>query len=254
MPKISATVITFNEERDIENCLASLKRIADEIVVVDSCSTDKTKEICLSHGVVFEQIKWRGYSETKNYANNLASNDLILSMDADEILSDQMVAELQKIKENSEYDAYKFNRLTNYCGKWIKHCGWYPDTKLRLWDRRKGQWEGYIHEHVQMEEEVKVKHIKCDILHYSYHTIWQHIDQVNKFSEIGAENLFKKGKKASVFLIILKSVWKFISDYFIKLGLLDGYYGFVISSISAHATFVRYVKLKEMNKARNKKE
>ena len=148
MKKISATIITLNEEDKIRPCIESLKDVADEIVVVDSLSTDATKSICEELGVKFIEQKWLGYSEQKNLANSLATNDWILSIDADEIISDELRMSILKIKETDTPNntVFSFNRLNNYCGKWIHHCGLYPDRKIRIWNRNIGKWEGYIHE------------------------------------------------------------------------------------------------------------
>ena len=249
MIKLSVTIITYNEEKNISRCINSVKDVADEILVVDSFSTDKTKEICLEKGVRFIEHSFDGHIEQKNFALDTATYLHVLSLDADEALSSELQKEIAAIKENWQYDAYSFNRLTNYCGKWIHHCGWYPDTKIRLWNREKGCWGGVNpHDMVKMESGTAVKHIKHNIEHYSYYTIWQHIDQINKFSEIGAKQAHERGNKSNLLKIMIKPVWKFIRDYFVKLGMLDGYYGFVISVISSHATFVKYIKMKELQK------
>jgi len=140
--KISAVIITFNEEKNIGRCLDSLQKVADEIVVVDSCSNDKTCEICEKYGVRFIQNRFKGHIEQKNFAMQQAEYDWVLSLDADEVLSLELTDSILKVKKDWVIDGYAFNRLTNYCGTWIRHCGWYPDTKLRLWDKRRGRWGG----------------------------------------------------------------------------------------------------------------
>ncbi|MCX6232906.1 MAG: glycosyltransferase family 2 protein [Bacteroidetes bacterium] len=248
MIKISAVIITFNEERNIQRCISSLHAVADEIVVVDSFSTDKTAEICNSIGVKFFQTKWDGYAKTKNYGNNLAEFDYILSIDADEVLAEALKKEIIEFKNsNNPKDAYRFNRLTNYCGSWIYHCGWYPDTKLRLWNKQRGKWEGNIHEEVIMLKDSTIASFKGDLLHYSYFSIQQHINQANKFTDLTAMEAYRKGKKASIFKIIFSPWVKFIRDYFLKLGFLDGYHGFIICKISAFASLLKYMKLKELH-------
>jgi len=247
--KLSAVIITFNEETNIERCLNSVQKVADEIIVLDSFSTDNTEEICKKYNVKFHQHKFDGHIQQKNRAINMSQNDYVLSLDADECLDEILISKIKEIKNNTEFDAYKFNRLTNYCGKWIKHSGWYPDIKLRIWDKTKGKWGGVNpHDKVIMTENTKVKHLKGDLLHYSYYSINQHIAQFNAFTEIGANEAFKKGKKSSLFITLYKSVWKFNRDYFFKLGFLDGYYGFVICALSSQATFAKYLKLHELNK------
>lgn len=246
---ISAVIITFNEEINIERCLQSLVGVADEIVVVDSFSTDKTDEITQNLGAKVVRNKFDGHIEQKNFAIKQAKFPHVLSLDADEALSDELRNSILKIKANFNSDGYTFNRLTNYCGKWIKHCGWYPDVKLRLWDSRKGKWTGINpHDKFEMDDEAKITHLKGDLLHYSYYSIDGHIKQVNFFTDLLAKSMYKQGRRASWFNILLSPLVKFIKDYFIKTGFLDGYYGFVISIISAHATFLKYIKLKELDK------
>jgi glycosyltransferase involved in cell wall biosynthesis len=197
---ISAVIITLNEEKNIMRCIESLQGVADEIVVVDSCSTDHTKEICLEMGVTFIEHAFEGYVEQKNYAVRQARYEYVLSLDADEVLSPQLKQSILSAKEDWSYDGYKFNRLTNYCGRWIRHCGWYPDTKLRLWDRRKGEWKGdKVYETLKMLPEAGIQHLKGDLLHYSYHNITHHIVQTNQYATFMAEEKFKKNKKVIPF-------------------------------------------------------
>mgnify|MGYP001233099620 FL=1 len=142
MPKISAAIITYNEEKNIERCITSLVNIADEIVVVDSGSNDKTQEIALTLGAKVVINKFEGHIQQKNFAITQTSNEWVISLDADEALSKKLKTSLLKVKEDLKGNGYKFNRLSNYCGKWIKHCGWYPDTKLRLFKKGQGSWKG----------------------------------------------------------------------------------------------------------------
>ncbi|GHT11764.1 glycosyl transferase [Bacteroidia bacterium] len=248
MQKLSAVIITFNEEKNIARCLQSLQGVADEIIVVDSGSTDKTEEICQSFNVRFIRQEWLGYIEQKNYAMSLAKYLYILSLDADEALSDELKKSILAVKENKTVDGYKFNRLNNYCGeKWIRHGSWYPDTKLRLWNKKKGRWSGINpHDCVKMENDTQVKHLKGDLLHYSYSSISEHIAQANKHTDIMAQEYYMKAKSVSILTVICKSIWKFFRDYFIKLGILDGYYGLVICLITAFTTFIKYVKLRQL--------
>jgi glycosyltransferase involved in cell wall biosynthesis len=247
--KLSCVIITYNEERNIKRCIESVKGVVDEIVVVDSFSNDRTKEICDVLSVSFVEHTFEGHIEQKNYAISQAKHPFILSLDADEALSENLKKSILEAKKNWNSDGYYFNRLTNYCGKWIKHCGWYPDQKLRLWDSRLGKWTGINpHDRFEMKDKAKLQFLKGDLLHYSYYTISQHIDQVNNFTEIGAREAVNLGKKSNLFKIISNPIWKFIRDYFFKLGFLDGYYGFVICAISAHATFIKYIKMRELKK------
>ena len=253
MPDISAVIITYNEEKNLERCIESVRDIADEIVIVDSFSTDRTKEICKKYELHFIEHKFEGHIQQKNWAITQAKYPHILSLDADEVLSDRLKESIREVKENWTHDGYYFNRLTNYCGKWIRHCGWYPDRKLRLWDSRKGRWAGINpHDKFELNNGSTSRYLKGDLLHYSYFSIAQHIDQVNKFTEIGAMEALKKGRRSDFIKIMMKPIWKFLRDFILKLGILDGYYGYIISKISAHATFIKFVKLREFQKQKRK--
>ena len=248
MEKLSVVIITFNEERNIGRCLESLQDIADEIIVSDSFSTDRTEEICKEFGVKFYNRKWEGYSKQKNNANNLASNNLIFSIDADEALSEKLKKSIAEIKLSAKANtAFKINRLTNYCGKWIHHCGWYPDTKLRIWFKDEGEWEGELHEKLVFDNEPQTSTLDGDLLHYSYYTLEDHHKQVEKFTNIAAQDYFDRNKKVTLIKLWLSPVVKFVRDYFLKLGFLDGRSGFRICYISAGATYLKYKKLRVLN-------
>ena len=248
MIPISAVIITFNEERNIGRCLESLKDIADDIVVVDSFSKDKTKEICESYGVRFIEHIFEGHIEQKNWAITQAIYPHILSLDADEALDETLKKSILKVKNNWQADGYSMNRLTNYCGHWIKHCGWYPDTKLRIWDSRKGSWGGTNpHDKYELHDKnSKIIHLKGDILHYSYYFFADHYKQVEYFTTILAKAQFEKGKKAPFITLIISPIVKFIKDYIIKQGYLDGRIGFRICRISAFANYTKYKKLRRL--------
>lgn len=258
MPELSVVIITLNEERNIGRCLESVKDIADDIIVVDALSDDKTKEICSKFNVNFISRKWTDYSDAKNFANQQAKHDWLLSIDADEALSEKLKKSILSAKSLQEAGFYKFNRLTNYCGKRIKHSGWYPDTKLRIFDRTKARWTGQIHETLEIKSEersamseegdIKIKFLKGDLLHYSYYKISEHIERINTFTDIAAKELFDKGIKACWCKSLIKTKIKFLSVYFWKLGFLDGYYGLVIAILSAMSEFIKYSKLKSMYK------
>lgn len=250
MIPLSVVIITFNEEKNIARCLDSIQGIADDMVVVDSFSTDRTEEICKTKGARFVQHVFEGHIEQKNYAITQARFPHVLSLDADEALDDKLKEAILEVKKNWKYNGYYMNRLTNYCGKWIYHCGWYPDSKLRLWDSRKGAWGGVNpHDKYSMFEGDKTtSSLKGNILHYSYYTIEDHYKQVNYFTDILANAQFKEGKKASLLKCWMSPVVKFIRDYFFKLGFLDGSAGFTVCRISAYATFLKYKKLRNLYK------
>lgn len=248
MKKISATIITLNEEDKIRQCLESLQDVADEIVVVDSLSTDNTKSICEEFGVRFIEQKWLGYSEQKNLANDIASHDWILSIDADEVLSDDLKKSILKIKDFDTDDdiVFSFNRLNNYCGKWIHHSGFYPDKKIRIWNRKIGKWEGIVHEVIKFSTKVKEVHLKGDLLHYSYAKPEDFEKQVFKFAELRAQHYFDKGKKCASLLKIISPIYFFIQHYFFRLGFLDGKEGFVMCKVAAKATRHKYETLEQL--------
>ncbi|MDL2262210.1 glycosyltransferase family 2 protein [Bacteroidales bacterium OttesenSCG-928-I21] len=256
MNKISAVIITFNEEKNIARCINSVKDIADEILVIDSNSTDRTVEIAKLLNAKIVLQKFLGYAEQKNFAIQHINNDYVLSLDADEAISPNLKNEILKIKnELSPRKAYEFNRITNYCGKWIKHGGWYPDRKIRLYNKNTARWGGgNLHEKIILDIDVVVKKINADIEHYSYYTIQDHIGQIQKFTNISSNELFEKNKKAPLLKILFSGWVKFIRDFVFRLGFLDGYAGFRIAKISAFATFLKYSKLKELHDFRKNAE
>ena len=249
MNKISAVIITFNEEKNIERCLKSLIGIADEIIVLDSFSTDKTEQICNKYKVKFVQHVFDGHIQQKNRVMNMASNNYVLSLDADEVLSEKLKKSILEIKENLKFDAYKFNRLNIYCGKAIKHGEWYPDAKIRLWNKSKGKWGGTNpHDTVIIDSNATMKRIKNDIIHYSYNSIEEHINQTNKFSTISAEALFRVNRKSNLLIIFFKTFFSSLNNFVFKLAFLDGFYGVVIGSINVFAKFLKYSKLRKLRK------
>lgn len=253
MTPISAVIITFNEERNIERCLQTLVGVVDEIVVVDSFSKDRTKEICERYQVTFVEHKFDGHIEQKNWAITQASYPHVLSLDADEALDETLKKEILRVKNDWTADAYSMNRLTNYCGKWVHHCGWYPDTKLRLWDSRLGVWGGdNPHDKYELRDgNQNTQHLKGDILHYSYYTREDHYKQVEYFTTILAKAQFKRGKKAPLLVLFFSPFVKFFKDYFLNLGFLDGYTGFTICRISAYATYLKYKKLRGLRSSKS---
>ena len=252
MIQLSVVIITLNEEKNIARCLDSVIDIADEIVIVDSNSTDNTEAICKLYDTRFIQHAFIGYIEQKNYALTQTKFKHVLSLDADEALSDKLKASILQIKSNFEADGYTMNRLANYGGKWIHYSGWYPDVKLRLFDRRKGEWTGLIiHEKFELYKNGKTEHLKGDLLHYSFHSVEDHRKQSEKFTTLGAQADFEKGKKAPFYKILGGPVAKFFKHYFFNCGFLDGKEGFIICWISAGATHTKYRKLRNLYKKKS---
>jgi glycosyltransferase involved in cell wall biosynthesis len=253
MEKLSAVIITFNEEKNIGRCIRSLEGVADEIVVLDSFSTDRTREICEKHKVKFHTAEFAGYIEQKNKALTHAAYPYILSLDADETLSESLTASILQVKKNWDADGYTFNRLTNYCGKWIRHCGWYPDRKLRLFDARKGRWTGLNpHDIFIMKDSSVVKHLKGDLLHYSYYTVDEHYRQAEHFSSLSAKAKFEQGKKAPLIKVWISPVVKFLKCYLLQKGFLDGRAGWHICTISAKESYQKYRKLRVLYQQQRK--
>ncbi len=249
MTKLSVVIITFNEERNIKRCLESVKEIADEIVVVDSFSTDKTKEIALQYKAVVIEHPFENYVAQHRFADQQAQHDLIFSIDADEAVSPELEKSILKVKENPVHDGYWVNRLTNYCGKWIHHSGWYPDRKLRLYNRTKGSWQGVIvHESFKLSTNTTENRLVGDLWHYSYYTVEQHRQRLEKYSTMSARAYYAQGKKVPFVKIWFSPVVKFIRDYFFNLGFLDGKAGLTICLISAGGTKKKYQKLKKLKK------
>lgn len=249
MIQLSVAIITLNEEKNIARCLESVKELADEIVIVDSNSTDNTENICKSFGARFIKHPFEGYGKQKRFAVSQAKHHYILSLDADEVVSEKLRISIKAMKENFIADGYTVNRMTNYGGKWIKHSGWYPDIKLRLFDRRKGEWTGVlIHEKFELHKSGKVEHLEGNLLHYSFYSVAEHQKQSEKFTSLGAQADYEKGKRAPFYKIWASPVVKFVKDYIFNLGFLDGKEGFIICWISAGASHTKYQKLKNLYK------
>lgn len=248
MKNLSVIIIAYNEEKNIANAIQSALIISDDIVVVDSFSNDRTSEIASQLGARVIQQKFLGYAEQKNFAAEHAKNDFVLSLDADEVISEQLAQSIENI-ELSETKVYSFNRLTNYCGRFIYHCGWYPDLKIRIYHKHSVKWGGEsIHEILLVNNHQEIVHLKGDLLHYSYYTFNDHLKQLDKFTSLQAEELFKKGVHPNLYHYIIKPHFKFTRDYIFKLGFLDGWEGFNISLISAIGVYLKYQKLRMLIK------
>ncbi|WP_226543482.1 glycosyltransferase family 2 protein [Neotamlana laminarinivorans] len=250
MLKLSGVIITYNEEDKIETCLQSLVGIVDEIVVVDSLSTDHTKAICQKYNVTFIEQAFLGYVEQKNFALSKANYNHVVCLDADEYLSETLKQSILHLKSNWVHDGYIAKRFNYFCGQWIKHTTWYPDKKLRVFDKTKAQWGGLNpHDSVKFfNKDSKAALLKGDILHHTYQSYSEFNQRVEKFSSISAESNFKLGKKAPIYKIILNPTWAFIQSYIVKLGFLDGLNGFIISVQTANIRFLKYIKLRELIK------
>jgi len=247
MESLSVVIITFNEEKNIGRCLESVKDVADEIVVVDSFSTDRTTAICLEHHARVIQHPFDGYIEQKNFAITQVTHSLVLSLDADEALSPELKSSILREKENRRHSIYRMNRLTNYCGTWIRHGSWYPDRKIRLFIRGTGKWGGRNpHDQYEPIDNSSIGFLQGDILHYSYYSIEGHRKQAEKFALIGAKSSFEAGVKPSGIRLLIRPAFRFFRDYILLGGFLDGSSGFRIARMSAQATFWKYSELNKL--------
>jgi len=244
--KISAVVITYNEERNIAAALESLAGIASEIVVVDSLSADRTVKIAREYTDRVVERAWTNYADQKNFANGLAVYPWILSLDADERLSPALRAEiLALLPEDPDGDAFSMPRRVYYLGKWIRHSGWYPDRKIRLFRKDRARWEGeFVHEKLAVAGEVR--RLRGDIHHLTYRSIAEHLARINQFSDLGAQKLYAAKKKCRWHHLVVLPATRFLKSYLLKGGLLDGFAGLVISVFNGYAIFVRYAKLREI--------
>jgi glycosyltransferase involved in cell wall biosynthesis len=248
---ITAAIITFNEEKNIQRCIESLLPVADEILIVDSFSKDKTKEIaCAYEKVRFVENPFEGHIQQKNYALQLAKNEWVISLDADEALTEELTYSIIEAFKNPVASGYTFNRLTNYCGHWVKHCGWYPDKKLRIVKKSNAKWDGENpHDYLTVEANDKIIHLKGDLLHYSYYSAEQHYKQIEYFGDIAAHAAYRKGKRTNYILIGIKTGFQLVKSYILKLGFLDGKTGWLISKRSAYATYRKYSKLLKLQQS-----
>jgi glycosyltransferase involved in cell wall biosynthesis len=247
--KISAAIITYNEERNIPRALESL-RCCDEVVVVDSGSTDRTVELATKFGARVIDSNWRGYAGQKNYASSQCEHDWVLSLDADEALSEALEGEIWQIKKNGpEFDAYTMPRLAQYLGRWILHSGWYPDRKMRLFDRRRAKWVGdYVHESVVVEG--SVGHLKSNILHFTCSSLSEHLKTMDRYTTLAAEQLVDQKTPVGWTQLALDPPWTFLKTYVVKRGFLDGAEGLAIAYMAALYNFLKYAKAKNMSPRR----
>lgn len=250
--KISAIVLTYNEEAKIAGCLESLRGVADEIVVIDSFSTDKTEEICNGFTPLPRFVKhaYVGYIAQQNYALEVVSYDHVLVLDADERLSENLTKSILAMKQDwGPYPGYSFNRLTNYYGSWLRYGGAFPDVKVRFWDRRLAKWGREDPHGLVAMPLSKTKKLSGDLLHYSYANLGEHIAQLTYYSQQAAKAKYKRGQRANFIINLMASpVFRFVSTYFFRGGFLDGFHGFVYCSLQSYLTLLKYIRLYEYNK------
>lgn len=242
MAKISACIISYNEQDKIEDCLKSLQPVVDEIIVLDSLSTDNTIKIAEKYADHIVSHEFLGHIEQKNLAISNASHDWILSLDCDERLTGELQQSILAVKDKLEQaDAYCMPRKTFYIYRWLNHC-WYPDIKTRLFNKNTARWGGTNPHDRIITDGDNIVRLNGDIQHYSFDSVSAHLQTIDKFTEIGADELIRKNKKFSVFSPVTHSVWMFIKMYLLKRGFLDGFAGFLASTLSFMHVFIKYSK------------
>ena len=242
--KLSVTIITLNEEKNVRTCIESVKSIADEVIVVDSGSKDKTQQIAEELGAKFIHNDWPGHQEQKNYAIDQTSNEWILSLDADEWIDERLAKEIKAVLEadGDGADGYQIDRETMFLGEFVKV--WSPDWIFRLFKKSKGRFGGVNpHDVVIMKADSVCKKLKNPFFHNSYQTLEQYFSRMNAYTTIGSRALFKKGKRFSLHKLLLSPGWMFVRKFLFKQGFRDGYRGLLISISSAFYVFMKYAKL-----------
>jgi glycosyltransferase involved in cell wall biosynthesis len=247
MEKLTALIITFNEEKNIGRCIDSLLTVADEIIVLDSFSTDNTTAIAAAKGAVVHQQVFAGYKQQKNAALALAANNFVLSLDADEMLSEELAASINAAKKQFGFKAYTMNRCNVYCGRYIRRGLWYPDRKLRLFDKRLARWVGYNpHDRVEMKGVSAMQHLKGDIIHFAFDTVDIHRQKNRKVAALVAASMIEAGVKPQPYKIIVNPLWSFVNGYFLRLGFLDGYLGLMIAWYTAGQSYQKHCRHREL--------
>jgi len=247
MDTLSVVIITYNEEKHIGKCLDSVVAVADEIVIVDSYSSDATMDICNKYPTKIIQNKFSDFSSQRNLAMSLATKSYLFFIDADEVISEELATEIGTLKKvGFEKDVYTINRLTNFCGKWIKHGMWYPDKIQRIVKHGVANWTGEVHEKLFFDKPPRKGFIKGHLLHYSYDSVGQLVEKLEKYTSIQSLQMFKEKKQVTWIKIYINPVWAFFSGYILKLGFLDGWQGIIIQYSIAFQTKRKYIKLKKL--------
>lgn len=249
MNGLSAVIITYNEEKNIGRCIASVSKVADEIIVLDSFSSDDTLKIAMASGAVVKQSAFNGYIEQKSKAIALATNNYVLLLDADEALSDELANAIGKEKKSFRFKAYSMKRSNIFCGSTIQHGLWFPDIKLRLFDKRYGNCGGLNpHDKIIMNAGVKTKLLKGSIMHSTFNSAKEYLRRNEQISAIAAQSIFDAGIKTSPLKIIASPVWTFFNGYFLRMGFLEGYKGLIIAALTAQQSYLKYHKLRQLQR------
>lgn len=248
MEKLSVVIITLNEEEHLDRCLSSVQAVADEILILDSFSTDQTPHMARAHGAVFRQHAFDGYISQKNRALDMARHDLVLSLDGDEALDEGAVAEILEIKKNRTADGYSFKRRNHYCGKWMRFTSMYPDRKIRLFDRKKARWGGYDpHDKIMMDPEARIIRLNASLLHWVYRDLNEHRSKTRSFARIAGSAYARQGRRAGPLSKYTHALARFVSEWIRHAGFLEGRRGWHFAILSARYTYLKYKHLKEIH-------
>ncbi len=244
---LSVAILTYNSEGKIEEVIRSVEGIADEVVALDSGSRDRTLDILKSYGVKVYYREFDNFVNQKNYLLSLATKDWVLFLDDDEVLTPELASSIAEELKSPSYDGYYLNRLTNYLGRWIRHA-WYPDWQLRLAKREKCSWVGSeVHESLKVKG--RIGYLKGELLHYSYSSVSDHLQKIDRYSTLFAQGALKRGKRFSLLKLLTSPAGAFLRRYILKRGFLDGFEGFVISVMASYYTFLKYLKLWELERS-----
>ena len=256
MEKITTCIMTFNEENNIKECILSVKYFSDEILVVDSFSTDKTVKIANDLGAKVILQKFLGYSEQRQFAIENAKFNWVFCIDADERATKELCLKIKELKEKNfeGYHGFFVNRRNYYFGVWIKYGGWYPEKRIRLFHRNYGKSVGINpHDKIEMVKGAKIKDLNLDIIHFPYRDLTHHIEVINRYSSIAAEEKIKKGENISFLNLIFNPLFKFFKAYILKRGFLMGKIGFIHATLGSISVFMKYLKAWEMKNVKSKK-
>jgi glycosyltransferase involved in cell wall biosynthesis len=249
--EISAIIITYNEERNIERCLRSLEGVADEVIVVDAHSTDRTPAICAGFpSVRLISQAWLGFGPQKNLGIQAARYPYILSLDADEALDEELKTSLKQLLPESIHGVYEVCRLNYYYGKFLRHGFEYPDWKIRVFPKNTGRWnDELVHEKLELPPNTATTRLKGHLLHYTYYRIEEHVRKANQYTSLAAANYAGRKKKSSWLKIIFSPLFTFLQAYILKGGFLDGAHGFVVAVLHAYGVYLKYIKLWEIGQS-----
>ena len=250
-PPISVYILTFNNERTIRNCIESVVSYADEVIILDSGSTDQTLSICKSFPVEVHQQDWAGFRRQYQTAANLTKNKWIMFVDADEVVPKPLWEELKVaiVEDKGAFDGYVVSRLNFFLGRWIQYGAWGSDREIRVYRRDKGHWEGGLHAKIIVDGPIKI--LRGKYLHFPYRDIAKQIETLNRYSDVASKDMFEQDKHIGGIYTLARVLFRFFKEYILKRGFMDGFPGFYIASANAFYVLTKYAKLWELGKQKN---